>query len=422
MVLGRKIRNMVLIFVFSNLCMIGIVAATYLIPNTALRQNTEQSYNILQKEGFYPKFIDFDRIFFYDNYTDSLIINTVSLQPEENIFVATLENNVSKLGMEEGNPMEGIEELLEDETQYTPYLHYFCWIAPLLKVLFLFWNIGEIRLLLFSCGLLMAGAVLYKLNRVINMSAAAGLAVALVGGGCLTNIMCIAYSTDIILMYAGMLLVLIFYEKNRERLFFNERYVFFILGMLCFMLNYWSMPTITLCGPLTVLILLKIKDNRNTWYIKDIICDSVCWALGIGSEILFRFGTAYALSGQITALGNLENYIASKTVDNVSGGRLRLETVYYSVAKYFTRINKYIFCGMLLILLICLVKEIKSVNGSQRFRILVVLNFAMIATIPLVWIGVLYNHTYHGFDIFPICMSSFAFTSAFAAQLKMGEE
>ena len=50
------------------------------------------------------------------------------------------------------------------------------------------------------------------------------------------------------------------------------------------------------------------------------------------------------------------------------------------------------------------------------------LNFAMIAAIPLVWIGILYNHTYHGFDILPICMSSFVFTSAFAAQLHMEEE
>lgn len=50
------------------------------------------------------------------------------------------------------------------------------------------------------------------------------------------------------------------------------------------------------------------------------------------------------------------------------------------------------------------------------------LNFAMIAAIPLVWIGIMYNHTYHGFDILPICMSSFAFTSAFAAQLHMEEE
>lgn len=226
MALGRRVRNLILIFVLSNLCMLGIVAVTYLIPNTALRSNVNRSYKILQNEGFYPQFIDFDRIFFYDNYTDSLITSTVYLQPEENSFIAALENNVSKLGMEESNPTEGIGELLEDETQYTPYLNYFCWMAPLLKVPFLFWNIGEIRLLLFCCGLLMAGAVLYKLKRVINMAAAVGLAVALVGGGCLTNIMCIVYSTDIILMYAGMIVVLCLYEKDKKRLFCNERYVF----------------------------------------------------------------------------------------------------------------------------------------------------------------------------------------------------
>lgn len=422
MALGRKIRNMIFIFTVSNLCMIGIVALTYLIPNTALWHNVRLSYFILEKEGFYPQFMDFDRICFYDNYTDSLITSTVYLQPEENIFKAALENNVSKKGIEEYNPMEGVEELLEDETQYAPYLHYICWIAPLLKVPFLIWNIGEIRILLFCGGLLLAGTVLYKLKSVINIPAAAGLAVALVGGGCLTNIMCIAYCTDIILMYAGMLIVLYLYEKDKECLFRNERYVFFILGMLCFMLNYWSMPTITLCGALTVLILIKTKENNNTLYFKDIIYDSVCWALGLGSEILFRLGTAYALSGQVTALGNLENYITSNASENAGGGRLRIETVYYSVAKYFTRINKYFFCVVVLIILICLFKEMKSIKGSQRFRVWAMLNFAMIAAIPLVWIGILYNHTYHGFDILPICMSSFAFTSAFAAQLHMEEE
>lgn len=104
------------------------------------------------------------------------------------------------------------------------------------------------------------------------------------------------------------------------------------------------------------------------------------------------------------------------------GGRVRIETVYYSVAKYFTRINKYFFCVIVLIILICLFKEMKSIKGSQRFRAWAMLNFAMIAAIPSVWIGLLYNHTYHGFDILPICMSSFAFTSAFAAQLHMEEE
>ncbi len=49
-------------------------------------------------------------------------------------------------------------------------------------------------------------------------------------------------------MYTGMLIILYLYEKDKECLFRNERYVFFILGMLCFMLNYWSMPTTTLCA------------------------------------------------------------------------------------------------------------------------------------------------------------------------------
>lgn len=53
---------------------------------------------ILEKEGLYPQFMDFDRICFYDNYTDFLITSTVYLQPEENIFKAALENNVSKKG------------------------------------------------------------------------------------------------------------------------------------------------------------------------------------------------------------------------------------------------------------------------------------------------------------------------------------
>lgn len=221
-------------------------------------------------------------------------------------------------------------------------------------------------------------------------------------------------------MYAGMLMVLFLYEKDKERLLRNERYVFFILGMLGFMLNYWSMPTITLCGTLTVLILLKTKENRYTWYLKDIICDSVCWVLGLGSEILFRFGTAYALSGKVTALGNLENYMTQNAAD--SGGRIRIATVYFSVVKYFTRINKYFLGVLVLILLVCLFKEMKSFKGSQKFPVLAMFNFLMIASIPLAWIGLLYNHTYHGFDILPICMSSFAFTSAFAAQLRMEEE
>lgn len=413
-----RLRNIILIFVLSNLVMICTMAASYLIPNSALRHNVELSHQILQLEGIYPSFVDFDRIFFYDNYTDNLIVSTVYLQPEQNIFINALENNVSKLGRELYRPADGLEQLFEDETQYAPYMHYWCWIASFLKVTFLLWNIGEIRLIVFSIGVLLAGIVLYKVKKNINLAAAAGLAIALISGGCLTNIMCIAFCTDIILMYSGILIIVSLYERNREILFRNEMYIFFILGMLCFMLNYWSMPTITLCGPLVVLALLKIKENRSVCYVKDIIRDSIYWGMGLGAEVLLRVLTSYIVSGQATALDNLNMYAGDTKNLEI---RLRMETMYYSTAKYFTRINKYIFVVALLILCVCLVKTIIAQKGIKKYNIYAILSFGIIAAIPLVWIGVLYNHTFHGFDILPICMSSFAFTSAFAAQLKMNE-
>lgn len=414
-----RVRNFIFIFVISNFVMICTMAVSYLIPNSVLRDNVEKSYQILQKEGTYPSFVDFDRIFFYDNYTDYLIVSTVYLQPENNILINALENNVSKLGRETYTPAEGLAQLLEDETQYAPYMHYWCWIASLLKVMFLLWNIGEIRLIIFSIGVLLAGIVLYKLKKNINLAAAAGLAIALISGGCLTNIMCIAFCTDIILMYSGILIIVLLYERNKEILFRNETYIFFILGMLCFMLNYWSMPTITLCGPLVVLALLKIKENRNVCYVKDIMCDSICWGMGLGAEVLFRVLISYVVSGEATALDNLNMYAgAAKSMEI----RLRMETIYYSIAKYFTRINKYIFVMAVIILCVCLAKALISQKGIKKSNIYAILSFGIIAAIPLVWIGVLYNHTFHGFDILPICMSSFAFTSVFAAQLKMNEE
>lgn len=413
-----RLRNIIFIFVLSNLVMICTMAASYLIPNSALRHNVELSHQILQLEGIYPSFVDFDRIFFYDNYTDNLIVSTVYLQPEQNIFINALENNVSKLGRELYRPADGLEQLFEDETQYAPYMHYWCWIASFLKVTFLLWNIGEIRLIVFSIGVLLAGIVLYKVKKNINLAAAAGLAIALISGGCLTNIMCIAFCTDIILMYSGILIIVSLYERNREILFRNEMYIFFILGMLCFMLNYWSMPTITLCGPLVVLALLKIKENRSVCYVKDIIRDSIYWGMGLGAEVLLRVLTSYIVSGQATALDNLNMYAGDTKNLKI---RLRMETMYYSTAKYFTRINKYIFVVALLILCVCLVKTIIAQKGIKKYNIYAILSFGIIAAIPLVWIGVLYNHTFHGFDILPICMSSFAFTSAFAAQLKMNE-
>lgn len=413
-----RLRNIIFIFVLSNLVMICTMAASYLIPNSALRHNVEKSYQILQREGIYPSFVDFDRIFFYDNYTDYLIVSTVYLQPEHNIFINALENNVSKLGRELYRPADGLEQLLEDETQYAPYMHYWCWIASFLKVMFLLWNIGEIRLIIFSIGVLLAGIVLHKVKKNINLAAAAGLAIALISGGCLTNIMCIAFCTDIILMYSGILIIVLLYERNREVLFQNEMYIFFILGMLCFMLNYWSMPTITLCGPLVVLALLKIKENRSLCYVKDIIRDSIYWGMGLGAEVLLRVLVLYIVSGQTTALDNLNMYVGDTKNMEI---RLRMETMYYSTAKYFTRINKYIFVVAVLILCVCLVKTIIAQKGIKKYNIYAVLSFGIIAAIPLVWVGVLYNHTFHGFDILPICMSSFAFTSAFSAQLKMNE-
>lgn len=421
MVLGRKVRNLVLIFVLSNLCMIGIVAACYLIPNEALRNNVAKSYSILQNEGVYFQFIDWDLIYVYDNFTDAYIVSTVFVQPEENVFRAALENNVSKLGIHEYDAMNGLAELLQDESQYAPYLNYWSWIAPLLKVPFLLWNIGEIRLLMFTFGLCMAGIVFCKL-KTVNFPAAVGLASALVSGGCLINIMCLAYCTDIILMYTGMLIILALYEKNKAFLFHNESYIFFILGMLGFMLNYWSMPTIVLCGPLTVLLLLKIKENSKAGYLGNIIRDAACWGLGFGAEIALRLGTAYVMTGQGGVINHLSLYVTGeRRWEEGAGIRLRIETIYYSVAKYFTEINKYIFVATVTFLLIYLCRKMKLRNILKRFHYIAILDFGVIAAIPLVWIGVLCGHTNHSFDILQICMSSFAFTGALAVQMETGE-
>lgn len=415
----KKIINCIGGFVILNIAMIVLLACSYLVPQKAVYKNLEESLEIIKSEGLYYNSINFDGTFFYDNYTDLLILSTVLVKPEENIFQSAIDNNVSKLGIEQYIPLEGLEELLVDGSQYAEYPNYWVFLVAPLKILFTIFNVGEIRLLFLVAGLILDGIIIYQLNKKINIFAAVGFGVMLVGGGLITNIMCLAYSTDIFLCMLGILFVLLTYEKDKEWLFSNEKIVFFFLGMFCFMFNYWSMPILTLCGPLIVLIMLRsVKENESDCNIKAIICNSFFWGVGLCMEVGVKILTTMIFGKGDTIIEHLHWYMVSGKVGEqkslLESFNLpeRVWTAYLSLAKYFTWINRVIFVVVMICLCVCLFRGGKRI--FNRGNILRMLEFFVIGLIPLLWIALMYGHAFHGFDRLQICMSSFAVTSAFA--------
>lgn len=82
---------------------------------------------MLEEDGIYRNGMD--------GYTDLLIMSSCYIQNDGTVK-SSLQNNVSKLGIESYMPLEGIIELLNNPESYASYSNYFVGIVSVFKILF----------------------------------------------------------------------------------------------------------------------------------------------------------------------------------------------------------------------------------------------------------------------------------------------
>ncbi len=405
----KRIIKYPVAFVLVNLFLIILVSLIDVcISREITSDNARDAYEYYMEKGVYSNN--------YDGYTDVLMISNTTVpfeRPVSNILINVLSNNVSIVnGGGEETLLEGFEKQIGHGDRYEPYTNYFAYSTAGFRVLFSRYTLREIRAILNTLVIIGICFVSYMIFRQRNRIFDAIPFLVMIAVGDLLHFSgCLTFAVDIIMMLIGCFGVL--YLVNRENI---DWIMFFgIMGVMTFAVNYWSLPLLSLMGPLVLLYMVRaIKGTDVKTLCSNMIVCTVSWLVGFGSEVIIRILSGRILSDSSNSLEHLKMYMTSDSVFDSGSGRFqnvsRLCTDFFS-----RRVVIMLAISISVLFILCLI-EFYINRGAGREIILMNLKIkavsVLLAFIPIVWLLILYNHTFHGFDRYMLCTSIFAVYTA----------
>ncbi|MCQ2497656.1 MAG: hypothetical protein MJ133_01610 [Lachnospiraceae bacterium] len=395
----------VIVFCGLNFILISLLALSYMIPQDKEIEKITEGYTTYLVEGIYSDG--------KDGYTDLLFLSSSFIEAKkgENPYMMAISNNVSGKAMKEANPLAGLEEILRKADEYTPYSNYFAGSTAIFKILFTKINLLTIRYIftfLTILGILFVCAYIFKY--VGNFRAVLPFACMCFFGNLLNTCECLTFGIDILLMLAAAVVVCFFHRKGATIKKYNL--LFFVVGMMTFFLNYWSFPIFSLVVPVTLLVTLNLDKVGNEMLRRTVSC-VIAWGIGFGLEIGLRFITSIIFLDGGTIAEHLRAYTSQDS--SFDRGLSRFETLDKLFEQFFVPKTKAILVIIVIILCAFIVRKIvyyKKLQIREQWVSLVML--VGISLIPIVWLLILYNHTFHGFDNLLLCATIYPFLSILA--------
>ena len=390
------------LFIIINIIIFSFVALTYSIPKLSGSDSAQTAIETILSDGVYKNECD--------GWTDLLIFNSVYISAKhgESPYMMALSNPVSL----SSDPISQSAELLNNSGQYMYYTNYFVGITGALKVMLGFMSYQtfcEAQYMIFMFSFVGACICLYYFAG--GWKATLALLVTATLGNFFRFIPCITYSVDVVISLMAMIAVCCLYFKKKFSL---VPYFFFSIGILTYLMNYWSFPIYSLGLPLTLCILLSIRNGEQNplSIFLSTLKRALCWIFGFGTEVIFRLISARVLHGSSEGLEHLTWYTQKGSMfDNGS----RFDVLQRMVNKFWTPHKLVLLLIAVLIMIIFSRKEIRKIiiNKEAGMMLRFILSFILIALIPFVWLFALYNHAFHGFDNYLLSMSAFPILSIF---------
>jgi len=394
-------------FLIYNCFLILLLCLSYSIPREKTLESVTEARDDYEKSGLYQGD--------YDGWTDALIMSTTIISANNdkvrNLFDLArfaLCNNVCREAMTDSDPLLGLNKLIPHEDRFVPYSNYFVGAVFFYRILFVFFTVDTVRFFLQMitvCGIVSVSVLLYK--SLGNYRGIIPFMTMVLTGNLIYMSGCLTYAIDILIMLMSIIIVLLLEEKKNDN---DWIMIFGLIGMLSFSMNYWSFPLLTLMGPLVALFMVwKSKSVKIKIHFIRISQCIGAWIVGFGLEVGFRVATGRLFCDSNTALEHLRYYSTSDSIFDV--GLTRVQRVKICWDNFFTLRNRTILLLSIVILLPGLLMHlIKSKKKKSKiFEIIVGL---LLAIIPLVWLFILYNHTFHGFDKFNVCIVTYGICAA----------
>lgn len=421
----KKIIKYVLVFLSLLLIFFSLLLVSSLFSSSMIEHNVIKSSITLSKEGNIYKFFPWSRVV-NNNYTDVLMINEAYSIDNKNPLYSCMavrknyKESVTKYSCSDitgdsislnsfrYDPVGELSEFLNGniDTSIT-YARYWHGYLPILRVLLIFFDISEIRMILLIIFVILFVWLLKLIKDKIGLIEAIIFALSLM----LYSYFLVSYSLEGAPIFLVMMISSIILLKRIDKI--KNLYLFvFIVSCITNFVDYLTVPLITLAIPLILYITYKQKKNSNLpckALIQIVIKSSLIWFIGYASTWFSKWLIYDILYGE-EIIKSAITQVIYRTGATVT---YKTESIFSVIGKFM--LDVLIYCDSIIILVIFFlllnIKKYKITVRTKKDYFNKTAPILLIALIPIVWYLVLANHTvvhsrftYRHMLIFFICI------------------
>lgn len=293
----KKISEGGLWFAGTLCVLIGLLYLTALIPKEMIRENLLESAIYLEtNESNFYQLIQGDRRTEIHDYADAITLNIMYSVDGENKLEELI---ISLFYSERENskyPMlrilrERIENDYEPDTIYDRYWHGSMLIV---RPLFLFFTIDQIRIILLCVLIILLGVLTYILWKKQQKI----LSIWLLIGAILVQLPMVAFCIEYFAVWLIMLLLAIIAVKYYENGIVK---ISVISGVSCAFFDFLTTETVAFVIPLAIVLCLKIEKQKAYHIfqgIKEILICSVLWCCSYVATLVVKWSLSSFVLGQ----------------------------------------------------------------------------------------------------------------------------
>lgn len=394
----------ILIISFNLLLLLGS-----LFPSSWIEENVKESSKTLLAEGNLPYFKVNTNIT-NNNYTDSIMINACySIDNTDPFFsyMSVRKNYKSGLTTRQLEDTKGelasvtsrngaydpvweldnfLDEKIDTSIEYARYWHGY---LPFLRVLLIFFNIAQIRNLLFILFLVLFVTLIVLLKKKLGNIISVIFAFSLLA----YEYFFVSYSLEsapiFMVMMISCIILLLFIDRIK-----NIYLSLFIIACISNFVDFLTVPLITLGMPLYIYVLYKQKtenlDLKES--IKTVVLSCISWGCGYAFTWVSKWILYDIVYGK-----NLINSAISQVLYRSTSSNALASMDILGVLKMFLGNNliyAMILIWIIIVILFLLIPKYRACFKSSCLSYFKeVAPILLISILPIVWYIVLTNHT-----------------------------
>lgn len=423
----KKIVVCIIIVLLCGLIGTLLLCAVYMLPTEKMREHVTQDIDMIVEEGNYPEFAGNyfvrmhpnninvktfllnNRGMARDNYTDAIMLgNAITNLHEIPLLQRAL--LVHRGNAVEHQPIESLKVAIEAGTEMAveSYPRYWHGYLVILKPLLLVFSYTQIKYINIFLQTILVILLLNKINRKIGKNYAIAMAISILFTFPFIIPMCMQYSTMTYVMLICSNILLWKWELWRRKSYHS--YYFLLVGCATCYFDFLTYPIISLGIPLLLFLLLERPGKEKCIYIT---CDSCfMWGVGYGGIWILK----WLFSTWIGKTNVLKDAI-EQALYRMSGNTATQSSSTSGIKAIFANFSCYtniLFIILILITFIMMYMQMKRNHMTVVSLLKEQWIFLTIAFLPLIWYGILKNHSYDhsSFTYRAMCVTVFGIWTA----------